>query len=982
MNNETLYIEDFQRELGGKISGNIKTFCPFCHKNRHNRRDKSFSINCQTMAYHCHYCGAAGYLKSRVEETIRHFDRQYKKSMNRTYTKPKVKPNIQLALDAAMVEYFKGRGVSEKTLLKAKVTKETAYFGQDGKKRGCIAFNYYVNGEHINTKYRTRDKHFTFIAGAQSVPYNIDSIAESSYSDGERKYCIITEGEVDTLSYIECGYTHSVSMPNGANANLEWMDDFVESHFDKMEVIYISTDSDRKGVEAREELIRRFGADIVKVVTYPEDCKDINEVLVKHGRDEVKKCFDNAADIKPKGIIELSDVSTGLDDLFFNGLQRGMTIGIPTLDEILSFKTGMLTIVTGVPTHGKALSLDTPLPTPYGWTTMGDVKVGDKLYDDEGNICTVTFATPVQYNRKCYRMTFSDGSQVICDEEHLWVTRDDKARRSMYHHRKRVERNGTEKIRPRGTDKSEKRTFQKERTTKEIIETLRTENGKRANHAVALQGALDGIRTNVPIQPYVLGVWLAEGTTGFCGITTGDKEIIDRIASFGYEIVKRKDKYTYGVHGIVPHLRALEVLNDKRIPQVYMRLPFTERLELMRGMMDGDGTCHKDGTCSYSTSKKELADDFYELLMTMGVKATITKKMASFNGENKKYNYRVNFHPYFKCFTLERKNSRIHSKYADDVNWRYVRKIESVGSVPVRCIQVDSPHHMYLCGKSMIPTHNTYALNFMLSRLNMLHDWKVAFFSPEFYPVIEHIAQIIETLGGKRFNKENYDLNTFSLLKDYVERNFFWIDPDDTDINRVLERGRYLIRKKGIKAFVIDPFNALTDKARKTVKQDEYISEFLQKIRWFARKYDVAIFLVMHPTKQQKQENGLYPVVDLYACKGASEIYDKADIGITIWRNESENYGEFHVTKMKFRHLGQKGDATFKFNVFNGRYVSIPSKKEIGSSIMNYDVVWDNSNWVIEKAKASEQQLTMTFSVEQPVSDLPFGAPTNEDAPF
>lgn len=134
MNSEKLYIEDFQRVLGGKMSGNIKTFCPFCHDSRNNKRDKSFSINCATMAYNCHYCGASGYLKSRVEETLKEFDRQNYKPMKKTYRKPATKPHVTTTLDAAMVEYFKGRGISEKTLLEAKVTKETFYFPRDGKR--------------------------------------------------------------------------------------------------------------------------------------------------------------------------------------------------------------------------------------------------------------------------------------------------------------------------------------------------------------------------------------------------------------------------------------------------------------------------------------------------------------------------------------------------------------------------------------------------------------------------------------------------------------------------------------------------------------------------------------------------------------------------------------------------------------------------------------------------------------------------------
>ena len=247
------------------------------------------------------------------------------------------------------------------------------------------------------------------------------------------------------------------------------------------------------------------------------------------------------------------------------------------------------------------------------------------------------------------------------------------------------------------------------------------------------------------------------------------------------------------------------------------------------------------------------------------------------------------------------------------------------------------------------------------------------------------MSQIIETLGGKRFSAKNYNPSEYEILKEYVNKNFFWIDPDDTDISSVLERAKYLIRKRGIKALVIDPFNSLTDEKRTIYKQDEYISDFLQKIRWFARKYDVAVFIVMHPTKQVKLDTGLYPVCDLYACKGASEIYDKADIGITVWRNELKNYAEAHVTKMKFRHMGQKGHATFIYNNQNARYVSIPNL-DGNKAPETSKVKWDNSNYVAEKMKAQQTQQEITFVApppdDPPNNGLPFAAQTDDTIPF
>ena len=633
-----LYVEQFEHLLS-RASGNyVRSTCPLCIDRKTDKKNKCLSINTKTLAYHCFYCESSGILKSKMGEYLSNEQKAFKPKYKPTYIKPKQKDESDIkSYSDSFLEYFKGRGISESALKELRVTQGTSYFPQLKGKAGCIEFNYYLNDELINIKSRTRNKDFTLVPGAQLIPYNINSIAPESYQDGEEKSCIFVEGEMDCLTYVECGYRHVVSVPNGANKNLEYLDEFIDSHFDKLDVIYISVDNDRKGTEVRAELIRRFGREMCRIVDYPNPCKDINEVLMKYGKDVVVECLRNYTELKPDGIQELGDVEIDLDNMFHNGLQKGYTIGVPSVDNILSFKTGMLNIVTGIPTHGK-----------------------------------------------------------------------------------------------------------------------------------------------------------------------------------------------------------------------------------------------------------------------------------------------------------------------------------------------------------------TYMLNFLLARLNLLYDWKIAFFSPEFYPVSLHISQMIETMGGKRFDAKNYTQQAYEEMKAYISKNFFWIDPDETDINSVMERARYLIKKKGIKALVIDPFNALTDKEKKSVKQDEYISEFLQKLRWFARKYDVAVFIVMHPTKQVKQENGLYPVCDLYACKGASEINDKADIGLTVWRNELEDYAELHVTKIKFRHLGEKGRACFKFNLNNGRYVEIGNvddMKKQGIVINTLQVNWDNSNWIIDKIKGSQVQQSITYThPEQNYSphpdNIPFGMPSAEEAPF
>ena len=226
-----------------------------------------------------------------------------------------------------------------------------------------VQFNYFLNGELINTKFRTGDKCFKLCSGAQLIPYNIDCIKG-------QKECIITEGEMDALSFYEIGYHNVVSVPNGANANLEYLDDFIEDYFDDKETIYIASDTDTKGTELRDELLRRFGAERCRVLEYGEGCKDANEHLQKFGRESLKQVITSAPEIKLEGVFTVSDFEESLDTLFEHGMQKGVTIGHENFDRLCSFETKRLCTVTGIPGSGKSEFIDEiaeRLNMRYGW---------------------------------------------------------------------------------------------------------------------------------------------------------------------------------------------------------------------------------------------------------------------------------------------------------------------------------------------------------------------------------------------------------------------------------------------------------------------------------------------------------------------------------------------------------------------------------------------------------------------------------------
>lgn len=352
----------------GRTSGNIKLHCPQCREQRHDKRDKSLSVDLSTGMFNCHYCGFSGCAAEPDEAEKKQWMQQqpwYNNAPIRRakpqYKKPAPRPETPLSQKA--LSWFAGRGISSETLRKMHVTEGEEWMPQKDGKANTIQFNYFLNGELVNTKFRTGDKCFKMVKDARLIPYNLDAIKGC-------KECIITEGEMDALTFVECGMLNVVSVPNGANANLEYLDDFIEEYFDDKETIFIASDTDTKGVLLRDELVRRFGPERCRVLEYGDGCKDANEHLMKYGKQSLIEYYKAAPEIKIEGIFTVSDFEQSLDALFENGMQKGVTIGFDCFDRLCSFETKRLCVVTGIPGSGKSEFIDElaeRLNMRYGW---------------------------------------------------------------------------------------------------------------------------------------------------------------------------------------------------------------------------------------------------------------------------------------------------------------------------------------------------------------------------------------------------------------------------------------------------------------------------------------------------------------------------------------------------------------------------------------------------------------------------------------
>ena len=382
------------------------------------------------------------------------------------------------------------------------------------------------------------------------------------------------------------------------------------------------------------------------------------------------------------------DDKTGAVSAFVQYLPGGKNAIIP-IDRGLLFRT---TTHKDNP-EGKALDPSTPVPTPDGWTTMGELQDGDAVYDDHGRVCYVV-ATQNWANRPRSRVEFADGTSIVADDAHEWKT-------ATLHERTKAKRWET-------------------RTTEQMA------HPRSQNLAVPVAAPICGTKRWLPVHPYVLGLWLGDGTHTDSVITTHVDDIweqVGRVEECGYEITKvtetgRTDSDNARQFRIGSDcrraFRLLGVFGDKHVPQTYLRAPREDRLALLRGLMDSDGTVDLHGRITFSNTNLSLVHGVAELVRSLGCSARIYlhKKAGEGRGrhERTRDSWRVSFQPHdFNPFWLERKAERVRKDEdkRHSYHHQYVRHVVPLEPGPTVCIQVDSLSHLFLAGEGMVPSHNS-----------------------------------------------------------------------------------------------------------------------------------------------------------------------------------------------------------------------------------------------------------------------------------
>jgi twinkle protein len=336
--------------------GKKEGICPVCSHDRkpENRKAKCAMYDWERGLGTCMNCDTVFQLHT--------FKR--KGGGTKEYVLPEWRNNTSLS-DAA-IKWFEGRGISQKTLTDMKISEGPEWMPQTSSNVNTIQFNYFINEQLINTKFRDGRKNFKLVKGAEKIFYNINNIVGHDW-------CVIVEGEMDALSLYEVGITNVVSVPNGATLNrlnLDYLDNCIEYFDDKAKII-LATDSDEAGQNLQQELIRRFGAEVCWMADFGVH-KDANDLLIADGRNALLDAIHNSTAVPLENVVTVNDINDELEEFIHEGFKPGFQVGLDNFDSIFSTYTGQFITVTGVPSSGKSDFVDrmaVGYQMKYGWKT-------------------------------------------------------------------------------------------------------------------------------------------------------------------------------------------------------------------------------------------------------------------------------------------------------------------------------------------------------------------------------------------------------------------------------------------------------------------------------------------------------------------------------------------------------------------------------------------------------------------------------------
>ncbi|TYB49261.1 replicative DNA helicase [Actinomadura chibensis] len=727
---------------------------------------------------------------------------------------------------------------------------------------------------------------------------------------------------------------------------------------------------------------------------YAADGADADEVLDR-AQAEVFAIAEKRAG---EDYISLSEIMPGaLDEIEAIGSRGGQMVGCPTgfadLDALTNgLHAGQMIVVAARPAMGKALEIGTLLPTPTGWTTMGDVQVGDHLIGADGRPTRVVAATEVMHGRPCYEIEFSDGEVIVADAEHQWrtTTRADTPRQTENRaacHRpaeaikgvrwapaeqpprpvsrrqavaevaaefrhaphaltRRSDHRGALDTKRRARDEctslhqglqhrtgrpktSATETWHRSiKTTEEIAATLRRGDGP--NHAVEVAAPFRLPDADLPIDPYVLGAWLGDGYTRDGSITCFDEEILTEIEAAGQPVERRRAPGRSSLPGLTRKIKDLGLQASRHIPTPYLRASEAQRRALLAGMLDTAGNVSETGQVQLAVVGKRLADDAHELILSLGHRATVTTEPVKGHDPETSTRHLIDFTPTEPVFRSPRKAARQHRNVRPKTRVRYIVDVRPVASVPVRCVQVDNADHMYLAGRSCIPTHNsTLALDFARAA-SIKHGLTSVFFSLEMgrneitMRLLSAEARVaLHAMRSGTMQDEDWT-RLARRMSEVAEAPLFIDDSPNMSMMEIRAKCRRLKQQHDLRLVIIDYLQLMSSGKRVESRQVE-VSEFSRSLKLLAKELGVPVIALSQLNRGPEQRTDKKPMVS--DLRESGSIEQDADMVILLHREdayekESPRAGEADLIVAKHRN-GPTATVTVAFQGHYSRFVDM-----------------------------------------------------------
>jgi replicative DNA helicase len=583
----------------------------------------------------------------------------------------------------------------------------------------------------------------------------------------------------------------------------------------------------------------------------------------------------------------LSEIMPGaLDEIEAIGSRGGSLTGVPTgfadLDALTNgLHPGQMIVIAARPAIGKALALDTPLPTPDGWTTMGDVQVGDRLIGADGQPARVIAATEVMTGRPCFAVQFDDGSVIVADAQHQWLTSAQASAEGLVGAAEPAARAGIV-------------------TTAELATAVHAPLAGQVTHAVPVPRAADLPPRNLPFPPYALGAWLGSGASRAPLLTTADPEILLQIEAEGLRVAAAagaRQRYTIQLPApgaALDVLGDLGVLGRRRIPLEYLRASAAQRRALLAGLLDTRGHVTSSGVVQFRATSQQLASDTRQLILSLGYRARTTTHGRNGGSPDARPRHLVTFTPEDKVFRLTRELARQSIPAPLQARRRLITDVRPVPTVPVRCVEVDSADHMYLAGPSWIPTHNsTLALD--LARAAAVHSGlTTVIFSLEMsrneitMRLLSAEARVaLHSMRTGQLGDDDWS-RLARRMSEVADAPLFIDDSPNMSMMEIRAKCRRLKQRNDLKLVIIDYLQLMSSPKRVENRQQE-VSELSRSLKLLAKELGVPVIALSQLNRGPEQRTDKRPMLsDLResGCLTADTTLLRADTGVPITLQE------------------------------------------------------------------------------------------------